>query len=56
VSYTEDKVVEAILDAIGNGLSQNESAQKREIPRSTLGDRLRGLPSKSKAFFKIIIK
>ncbi|KAJ3459936.1 hypothetical protein MRS44_016009 [Fusarium solani] len=47
VSYTEDKVVEAILDVTDNGLSQNESAQKHEIPRSTLGDRLRGLPSKS---------
>ncbi|KAG6979718.1 hypothetical protein FocnCong_v010367 [Fusarium oxysporum f. sp. conglutinans] len=47
VSYTEDEVAEAMLDATDNGLSQSKSAQKREIPRSTLGDRLRGLPSRS---------
>ncbi|KAF6514081.1 hypothetical protein HZS61_006337 [Fusarium oxysporum f. sp. conglutinans] len=47
VSYTEDEVAEAMLDVTDNGLSQNKSAQKREIPRSTLGDRLRGLPSRS---------
>ncbi|KAJ0132945.1 putative RNA-directed DNA polymerase from transposon BS [Fusarium oxysporum f. sp. albedinis] len=39
VSYTEDEVAEAMLDVTDNGLSQNKSAQKREIPRSTLGDR-----------------
>ncbi|KAG6990486.1 Pogo transposable element with ZNF domain [Fusarium oxysporum f. sp. conglutinans] len=47
VSYTEDEVAEAMLDVTDNGLSQSKSAQKREIPRSTLGDRLRGLPSRS---------
>ncbi|KAH7464599.1 hypothetical protein FOMA001_g17669 [Fusarium oxysporum f. sp. matthiolae] len=47
VSYTEDEVAESMLDVTDNGLSQNKSAQKREIPRSTLGDRLRGLPSRS---------
>ncbi|RYC80284.1 hypothetical protein BFJ63_vAg16824 [Fusarium oxysporum f. sp. narcissi] len=47
VSYIEDEVAEAMLDVTDNGLSQNKSAQKREIPRSTLGDRLRGLPSRS---------
>ncbi|RFN47273.1 hypothetical protein FIE12Z_8486 [Fusarium flagelliforme] len=36
-----------MLDVTDNGLSQNKSAQKCEIPRSTLGDRLRGLPSRS---------
>ncbi|KAF6525446.1 hypothetical protein HZS61_011241 [Fusarium oxysporum f. sp. conglutinans] len=46
VPYTEDEVAEAMLDVTDNGLSQNKSAQKREIPRSTLGDRLRGLPSR----------
>ncbi|KAF6528518.1 hypothetical protein HZS61_008820 [Fusarium oxysporum f. sp. conglutinans] len=47
VSYTEDEVAVAMLDVTDNGLSQNKSAHKREIPRSTLGDRLRGLPSRS---------
>jgi hypothetical protein len=47
VSCTEDEVTEAILDVTDNGFSQNKSAQKREIPRSTLGERLRGLPSRS---------
>ncbi|KAH7461483.1 hypothetical protein FOMA001_g19113 [Fusarium oxysporum f. sp. matthiolae] len=47
VSYTEDEVAETMLDVTDNGLSQNKSAQKREIPWSTLGDRLRGLPSRS---------
>ncbi|SCO88974.1 uncharacterized protein FRV6_13102 [Fusarium oxysporum] len=32
VSYTEDEVAEAMLDVTDNGLSQNKSAQKREIP------------------------
>jgi hypothetical protein len=47
ISYIEDEVAEAMLDVTDNGLSQSKSAQKREIPRSTLGDRLRGLPSRS---------
>ncbi|KAJ0129130.1 Uncharacterized protein HZ326_27772 [Fusarium oxysporum f. sp. albedinis] len=47
VSYTEDEVAEAMLDVTDNGLSQSKSAQKREIPRSTFGDRFRGLPSRS---------
>ncbi|KAH7460471.1 hypothetical protein FOMA001_g19497 [Fusarium oxysporum f. sp. matthiolae] len=47
VSYTEDELAEAMLDVTDNRLSQSKSAQKRETPRSTLGDRLRGLPSRS---------
>ncbi|EXL90177.1 hypothetical protein FOIG_16558 [Fusarium odoratissimum NRRL 54006] len=46
-SYTEDDVIQAILDVTENGLSQNQAAQKNGVPPTTLSDRLRGLPSKS---------
>ncbi|SCO92513.1 uncharacterized protein FRV6_16641 [Fusarium oxysporum] len=46
-SYAEDYIIEGILDATDNGLSQNQSAQKHGIPQPTLSDRLRGVPSKS---------
>ncbi|KAJ3469835.1 hypothetical protein MRS44_003900 [Fusarium solani] len=46
-SYTEDDVIEAILDVTDNGLSQNQSAQKHGIPQPTLSNRLRGVPPKS---------
>ncbi|KAG6979678.1 hypothetical protein FocnCong_v010313 [Fusarium oxysporum f. sp. conglutinans] len=46
VSYMKDEVTEAMLDVTDNGFSQNKSAQKREVPRSALEDRLRGLPSR----------
>ncbi|EGU73053.1 hypothetical protein FOXB_16437, partial [Fusarium oxysporum f. sp. conglutinans Fo5176] len=48
-SYTEDDVIQAILDVTENGLSQNQAAQKNGVPPTTLSDRLRGLPSKSEA-------
>ncbi|KAF6528378.1 hypothetical protein HZS61_008699 [Fusarium oxysporum f. sp. conglutinans] len=46
-SYTEDDVIQAILDVTENGLSQNQAAQKNGVPPTTLFDRLRGVPSKS---------
>ncbi|RYC77765.1 hypothetical protein BFJ63_vAg19361, partial [Fusarium oxysporum f. sp. narcissi] len=46
-SYTEDDVIQAILDVTENGLSQNQAAQKNGVPPTTLSDRLRGLPSNS---------
>lgn len=45
MSYTENNVIEAILDVTDNGLSQNKSAQKHGIPQTILSARLRGLPS-----------
>ena len=47
LSYTEDDVIQAILDVTDNGLSQNQAAQKNGVPQTTLSDRLRGLPSRS---------
>jgi hypothetical protein len=35
VSYTEDGVAGVILDVTDNGLSQNQAAQKHEIPQTT---------------------
>ncbi|OBS14974.1 hypothetical protein FPOA_28799 [Fusarium poae] len=46
-SYTENDVIEAILDVTDNHLSQHQAAQKHGMPQTTLSDRLRGLPSKS---------
>ncbi|RKK43179.1 hypothetical protein BFJ66_g10162 [Fusarium oxysporum f. sp. cepae] len=46
-SYTENDVIEAILDVTDNDLSQHQAAQKHGMPQTTLSDRLRGLPSKS---------
>ncbi|KAJ2898372.1 hypothetical protein MKZ38_003963 [Zalerion maritima] len=40
--YTEDSVVDAILDITDNGLSQHQAAQKHGIPQSTLSTRLNG--------------
>jgi hypothetical protein len=48
-SYTENDVIEAILDVIDNHLLQHQAAQKYRMPQTTLSDRLRGLPSKSEA-------
>ena len=48
-SYTENDVIEAILDVTDNDLSQHQAAQKHGMPQTTLSDRLRGLPSKSEA-------
>ncbi|KAJ3454646.1 hypothetical protein MRS44_013246 [Fusarium solani] len=48
-SYTENNVIGAILDVTGNGLSQNQAAQKNGMPPTTLSDRLRGVPSRSEA-------
>ncbi|KAL9572016.1 hypothetical protein ACKAV7_003848 [Fusarium commune] len=45
--YTEDNVIEAMLDVTDNGLSQHEAAQKHGMPQTTLSDRLRGIPPKS---------
>ncbi|KAF6524736.1 hypothetical protein HZS61_010531 [Fusarium oxysporum f. sp. conglutinans] len=45
--YTEDDVIEAILDVTDNGLSQHEAAQKHGMPQTALSDRLRGIPPKS---------
>ncbi|KAM5528247.1 transposase [Fusarium oxysporum f. sp. phaseoli] len=45
--YTEDDVIEAMLDVTDNGLSQHEAAQKHGMPQTTLSDRLRGIPPKS---------
>ncbi|KAF4446915.1 hypothetical protein F53441_9493, partial [Fusarium austroafricanum] len=45
--YTEDNVIEAILDVTDNGLSQNKAEQKHGIPQPTLSGRLRGVPPKS---------
>jgi hypothetical protein len=42
--YTEDDVIEAMLDVTDNGLSQHEAAQKHGMPQTTLSDRLRGIP------------
>ncbi|KAJ0131033.1 Uncharacterized protein HZ326_25879 [Fusarium oxysporum f. sp. albedinis] len=49
-SYTENDVIEAILDVTDNHLSQHQAAQKHGMPQTTLSDRLRGLPSKSENF------
>ncbi|KAM5529670.1 transposase [Fusarium oxysporum f. sp. phaseoli] len=46
-SYTENDVIEAMLDVTVNHLSQHQAAQKHGMPQTTLSDRLRGLPSKS---------
>ncbi|KAJ3454563.1 hypothetical protein MRS44_013163 [Fusarium solani] len=46
-SYTEDNVIDAILDVTDNGLLQNQAAQKNGMPQTTLSDRLRGVPSRS---------
>jgi hypothetical protein len=48
-SYTEDDIIEAILDVTDNGISQNQAAQKHGIPQPTLSCRLRGVPPKSEA-------
>jgi hypothetical protein len=47
VCYTEDNVIEAILDVTDNGLSQNKAGQKHGVPQPTLSGRLRGVPPKS---------
>ncbi|KAL9562904.1 hypothetical protein ACKAV7_013090 [Fusarium commune] len=47
LSYTEENVIQAMLDVTDNGLSQNQTAQKNGVPQTTLSDRLRGLPSRS---------
>ncbi|KAJ0132716.1 Uncharacterized protein HZ326_24203 [Fusarium oxysporum f. sp. albedinis] len=47
LSYTEEDVIQAMLDVTDNGLSQNQAAQKNGVPQTTLSDRLRGLPSRS---------
>ncbi|KAJ3453418.1 hypothetical protein MRS44_017665 [Fusarium solani] len=47
LSYTEEDVIQALLDVTDNGLSQNQAAQKNGVPQTTLSDRLRGLPSRS---------
>ncbi|EXK24631.1 hypothetical protein FOMG_18654 [Fusarium oxysporum f. sp. melonis 26406] len=47
LSYTEENVIQAMLDVTDNGLSQNQAAQKNGVPQTTLSDRLRGLPSRS---------
>ncbi|KAF5263353.1 hypothetical protein FOXYS1_5900 [Fusarium oxysporum] len=47
LSYTEEDIIQAVLDVTDNGLSQNQAAQKNGVPQTTLSDRLRGLPSKS---------
>ncbi|KAG6996863.1 hypothetical protein FocnCong_v014905 [Fusarium oxysporum f. sp. conglutinans] len=47
LSYTEDEIIQAMLDVTDNGLSQNQAAQKNGVPQTTLFDRLRGLPSRS---------
>ncbi|KAJ0126995.1 Aspartate--tRNA ligase, cytoplasmic, partial [Fusarium oxysporum f. sp. albedinis] len=44
--YTEDDVIEAMLDVTDNGLWQHETAQKHGMPQTTLSDRLRGIPPK----------
>ncbi|KAG7003073.1 putative acyl-coenzyme A synthetase [Fusarium oxysporum f. sp. conglutinans] len=46
-NYTEDDVAEAILDTTDRGLSQNEAAQKRGVPQSTLSGRLSGQASRN---------
>ncbi|RKK74914.1 hypothetical protein BFJ71_g17197 [Fusarium oxysporum] len=46
-NYTEDDVAEAILDITDRGLSQNEAAQKRGVPQSTLSARLSGQASRN---------
>lgn len=45
--YTDDGVIEAMLDVTDNGLSQHEAAQKHGMSQTTLSDRLRGIPPKS---------
>ncbi|RYC78903.1 hypothetical protein BFJ63_vAg18219, partial [Fusarium oxysporum f. sp. narcissi] len=45
--YTEDDVIEAMLDVTDNGLSQHEATQKHGMPQTTRSDRLRGIPPKS---------
>jgi predicted DNA-binding protein (UPF0251 family) len=45
--YTEDEVAEAILDNTDRGLSQNEAAQKRGVPQSTLSGQLSGQASRN---------
>ncbi|RYC77913.1 hypothetical protein BFJ63_vAg19213, partial [Fusarium oxysporum f. sp. narcissi] len=46
-SYTEDDVIQAILDVTENGRSQNQAAQKNGVPPTTHSYRVMGLPSKS---------
>jgi transposase-like protein len=46
-NYTEDDVAEAVLDTTDRGLSQNEAAQKRGVPQSTLSGRLSGQASRN---------
>ncbi|KAG6998156.1 hypothetical protein FocnCong_v013552 [Fusarium oxysporum f. sp. conglutinans] len=46
-NYTEDDVAEAILDTTDRGLSQNEAAQKRGVPQSTISGRLSGQASRN---------
>ncbi|RKK07497.1 hypothetical protein BFJ65_g17703 [Fusarium oxysporum f. sp. cepae] len=47
LSYTEENVIQAMLDVTDNSLSQNQAAQKNGVPQTTLSDKLRGLPSRS---------
>ena len=44
--YTEDDVVNAMLDVTDNGLSQNQAAQKHGVPQPAISRRFQGLPSK----------
>jgi hypothetical protein len=45
--YTEDDVIEAILDVTDNGFSQNQAGQKHGVPQPALSGRLKGVPPKS---------
>jgi hypothetical protein len=47
LSYTEEDIIQAMLDVTDNGLSQDQAAQKNGVPQTTLSDRLRSLPSRS---------
>ncbi|RKK75494.1 hypothetical protein BFJ68_g18101, partial [Fusarium oxysporum] len=47
LTYTEEDVIQAMLDVTDNGLSQNQAAQENGVPQTTLSDWLRGLPSRS---------
>ncbi|KAJ0130375.1 hypothetical protein HZ326_26526 [Fusarium oxysporum f. sp. albedinis] len=40
LSYTEENVIQAMLDVTDNGLSQNQAAQKNGVPQTTLSDRI----------------
>ena len=40
--YDKDNIVNAMLDVTEKRLSQNKSAQKWGVPRTTLSNRLRG--------------